>query len=73
METSLDLIEKFEKYLSHVNPSTLYSATIENSLIKGVDAYQSGAKYNNSCFGISGFATAVDAIMAIKNSSLKIK
>lgn len=66
METSLNLIEKFEKCLSHVNPSSLYSATIENSLIKGVDAYQSGTKYNNSCFGISGFASAVDGLMAIK-------
>ncbi len=66
METSLNLIDKFEKYLSHVNPSSLYSATIEHSLIKGEDAYQCGTKYNNSCFGISGFASAVDALMAIK-------
>ena len=52
--------------MGHVNPSTLYSGTIEHSLIKGVDAYQCGVKFNNSSIQINAFASAVDAIMAVK-------
>ena len=66
VETSIDLIDKFEKQLSYVNPSMIYSATVEHSLINGTDGYQCGAKYNNSGFGISGFASAIDALMVVK-------
>ncbi len=57
---------EFEKYLSYVSPSLTYSATIEGSLKKGVDAYQCGTDYNNNHILCCGIGTAVDALMAVK-------
>ena len=44
----------------------MYSATIEGALKKGRDAYQSGVKFNNSAVLNCGFASLVDAVMAVK-------
>ncbi len=65
IEGSISLANAFEKYLRYVNPSSLYSATIEYSLKQGKDAYQNGVKFNNSAMLNCGFASAVDAIMAV--------
>ncbi len=56
----------FEKYLSNINPSIMYSSTIEESLKKGLDAYQNGVKFNNSHILSAGFANLVDSIMVVK-------
>ncbi len=56
----------FEKYLGYINPSGMYSATIEGSLEKGDDAYQNGVKFNNSAILNCGFASLVDSVMAVK-------
>lgn len=58
--------DKYEKYLSAVNPSMMYSATIEGSLERGLDAYQNGVKFNNSGVLNCGFASLVDSVMAVK-------
>lgn len=65
IETSIDISKRFEQYLSYVNPSSMYSATMEYSLKQGKDAYQSGVKFNNSSMLNCGFASAVDAVMAV--------
>ncbi|MBE5734415.1 MAG: hypothetical protein E7347_05135 [Clostridiales bacterium] len=65
-EEGMEIIKDFEQHLGEVNPSLLYSGTIERSLAKGVDGYQCGVKFNNSGIGISGFASAIDALMVIK-------
>lgn len=65
IETTIDIANSFEKYLSYVNPSSMYSATIEHSLKQGKDAYQSCVKYNNSHVACCSFASAVDAVMAV--------
>ena len=65
IETSINISDRFEQYLGYVNPSSMYSATIEYSLKQGQDAYQSGVKFNNSAVLNCGFASAVDAIMAV--------
>lgn len=57
---------EYEKYLSVINPSNMYSATIEGALEKGVDAYQCGVKFNNSAVLNCGFASLVDSVMAVK-------
>ncbi len=57
---------EYESYLSYVNPSLVYSATIEGSLKKGVDAYQCGTDYNNDHVLCCGIGTTVDALMAVK-------
>ncbi len=66
IQMSLRVSDAYEPYLGHVNPSTLYSATIEGSLEKGVDAYQRGVKFNNSALLNCGMASLVDAVMAVK-------
>lgn len=57
---------QFEKYFGYINPSNMYSATIEVALAKGIYAYQSGVKFNNSAILNCGFATPVDSVMAVK-------
>lgn len=66
IEMTIDVSNQYEKYLSFINPSNIYSATIEGALKKGADAYQSGVKFNNSALLNCGFASLVDAIMAVK-------
>ena len=68
IEMTIDVSKQYEKYLSFINPSNMYSATIEGALKKGADAYQSGAKFNNSALLNCGFASLVDAVMAVKES-----
>ncbi len=66
IEMTINQSLQYEKYLSFINPSNMYSATIEGALKKGTDAYQSGVKFNNSALLNCGFASLVDAIMAVK-------
>ncbi len=66
IEMTIDVSKQYEKYLSFINPSNMYSATIEGALKKGADAYQSGVKFNNSALLNCGFASFVDAVMAVK-------
>ena len=65
IETSIDIANTYEKYLGYVSPSSMYSATIEHSLKQGKDAYYNGVKFNNSAMLCCGFASAVDAVMAV--------
>lgn len=66
IEMTIDVSKQYEKYLSFINPSNMYSATIEGALKKGTDAYQNGVKFNNSAILSCGFASLVDAVMAVK-------
>ncbi len=66
IESTIQAANSYEAYLSYVNPSILYSATIEDSLKKGRDAYQDGVKFNNSAILNCGLGTLTDAVMAVK-------
>ena len=66
IEITIGAASQYEKYLSYINPSNMYSATIEGSLEKGADAYQCGVKFNNSAILNCGFASLVDSVMAVK-------
>ncbi len=66
IEMTIYVSLQYEKYFSFINPSNMYSATIEGALKKGTDAYQSGVKFNNSAILNCGFASLVDAVMAVK-------
>ena len=66
IETTISVSSAYEKYLSYINPSNMYSATIEGALKKGTDAYQNGVKFNNSAVLNCGFASLTDAVMAVK-------
>lgn len=66
IDTSIELTNDFEQDLAWVNPSNLYSGTIEGALKKGADAYSVGVKYCNCAMLCCGIATAVDGAMAVK-------
>ena len=66
MEQSMKITNDAERFLSFVNPSSMYSATIETSLKNGRDGYGGGVKFNNNAMLNCGFASAVDSIMAVK-------
>lgn len=66
IETTISVSSAYEKYLAYINPSNMYSATIEGAMKKGVDAYQCGVKFNNSSILNSGFADLIDSLMAVK-------
>lgn len=66
IETIITCANDFEQYLSYISPAQVFSATIENSLKTACDAFQNGSVYNFSSILEAGFATAVDALMAIK-------
>ena len=66
IELSIQISSSYEPYLSYINPSNMYSATIETALNKGLDAYQNGVKFNNSALLNCGFASLVDSVMAVK-------
>lgn len=66
IEQSMKITNDAEKYLAFVNPSSMYSATIETSLINGKDGYGGGVKFNNNAMLNCGFASAVDSLMAVK-------
>ena len=66
IEQSMKITNDAEKYLAFVNPSSIYSATIETSLKNGKDGYGGGVKFNNNAMLNCGFASAVDSIMAVK-------
>lgn len=66
IERAILCANEFEQYLSVINPTNIFSATIENSLALGRDAYQDGSVHNLSTILATGFATAVDALMTLK-------
>lgn len=55
-----------EAKIAEVNPSNLFSITIENSLKTARDAFFNGTEYNNSGILNTGIASAVDALMAVR-------
>lgn len=66
IEDAINVSNTIERYLGHVNPSSMYSATVEESLAKGCDAYQNGVKFNNTTILNCGFATLIDSLMVVK-------
>jgi formate C-acetyltransferase len=66
IENVIACLNDFEKYLSHISPAQVYSATIENSLKTAKDAFQDGSVYNLSSILSAGFGTTVDSLMTIK-------
>ena len=66
IEKEISLCDINEARLNEINPSMLFSITIEDSLKTGNDAFFNGTKYKNSGIAISGFGTAIDSLMAIK-------
>ena len=66
LEGGIKAVNSFEIYQDVVNPSPMYSATLINSLQTMLDGYANGSKYNNTAILHTGFASAVDSLMAVK-------
>ncbi|MBE6999648.1 MAG: hypothetical protein E7428_05640 [Ruminococcaceae bacterium] len=63
---SMKITNDAERFLAFVNPSSMYSATIETSLARGRDGYGGAVKFANSAMLNCSFATAVDGVLAVK-------
>lgn len=66
IQQSMRITNDAERFLAFVNPSSMYSATIETSLKNGKDGYGGGVKFNNNAMLNCAFASAVDSLMAVK-------
>ena len=66
VEDGMRITDQFEQYLDVINPAPMFSGTIEGSLKRMKDAYATGSKYNNTVVLHTGFASAVDSLMAVK-------
>lgn len=67
IDETIKIGNSYEDKLNFINPSNLYSSTIKSSLESGKDGYCFGVKYRNSVLLNSGFANAVDSLMAVKD------
>lgn len=61
-----DYITKIEKYYGEIYPDAILSCQYDESVRRGVDVYEGGAKYNNSSMYFWGIASLVDCICAVK-------
>lgn len=65
IEEAIRCANAYDPYMAYINPSSMYSATIQTSLENAYDGYGGGVKFNNSALLNCGLGTAVDAVMAI--------
>lgn len=63
---ALTYISTVEKYYMQANPDPILSAMLSPCVKKGTDAYDGGAKYNNSSYYIHSIATFADSVAAVK-------
>ena len=57
---------KLERLYGEMGPDPILSATYDESVRRGVDVFEGGAKYNNTSVYYFSVATFVDALLAIK-------
>lgn len=66
IEKAIEISDDQDRFLSYVNPSSMFSATTEHALKCGKDGYFNGLKFNNTALLCCVFASAVDSLMAVK-------
>lgn len=62
----IDYVCEIEKYYDFIGPDPIHSCMYEDSVLRGVDVYEGGAKYNNSSLYFYFIASFVDSLCAIK-------
>ncbi len=55
-----------ESHLAEIHPSLVLSLAVNTSLERGVDAFSSGYDYNYTAIAETGYATAVDSLLAVR-------
>ena len=66
VDRTLELLREDERHLAEINPALMLSLAVDDALEKGVDAFSLGYKYNFTALCETGFATAIDSLLAIK-------
>ena len=62
----LDISGSVEGHFLELNPAPMFSSTVLNSVKQGRDAYAGGSKYTFSSILVCNVASAVNALMAVK-------
>lgn len=65
-ERGFSIIAAYESHLAQINPTPMFSATIQTSLAKAYDAYAGGVKYSGSGVLLCSPATAADSLAMVK-------
>lgn len=66
IEFTKDNIEMQVRYNMRINPSPIYSGTIDSCIEKGSDIFDRGVEYHNISIKCCGIATVVDSLLAVK-------
>ncbi len=66
LEKIIYYANRTESQLGIINPANIFSLSCENSLETAKDAFFDGSVYCNSGISLTGIASAVDALMAVK-------
>lgn len=70
---AMDYVTAVEKKYDRMQPDLLLSAQYDQCVERGVDAYEGGAKYNNSSVTATGIASLTDSLAAIKRLVFDLK
>jgi formate C-acetyltransferase len=65
-DNAIKRVCEFEKNYLFLHSSPIFSSTLEECVSQGKDAYEGGAKYNNSSLCAIGLANAANSIFTIK-------
>lgn len=63
---AMDFVIGIEKHYAEIYPDALLSCQYDESVKRGLDVYEGGAKYNNSSLYFCSIASLVDSICAVK-------
>jgi len=66
IDLALTYIGRVEGCYMQANPDPILSAMLSPCVERGIDAYDGGAKYNNSSFYIHSIASLADSVIAVK-------
>lgn len=72
-EMAIAEVNAIEIHYPNIIQSPILSATFENCMARGLDAYAGGAKYANTSLCIFGLATIADSLIAIKKAVFEEK
>ncbi len=66
VDRCMDITERYERFYGKHLPTPMISGTYESSVLRGIDLYDGGAKYNNTSVVGAGLATLVDSVAMVK-------
>ena len=65
-ERAISYVTAIERYYDRINPDPILSMQYDESVRRGVDVYEGGAKYNSSSMYFYSIASFVDSVCAVK-------